>query len=83
MMKRIIAIALVTMTFITACKREVIPTDQIDLGKEYFPVEVGRFIEYDVDSLVYNNFTHDTDFVHLQFRDEITTSYTDNAGHTS
>ena len=65
-----------------SCKRQVLPLDQT-IGKEYFPVNEGHFIEYEVDSTIYNTFTHDTQFVHLEFRDEIGALFTDNQGRTS
>jgi len=69
------------LVVIASCKRQVLPDQAI--GKGYFPVNEGHYIEYEVDSTVYNTFTHDTQFVHLEFRDEIGSQFEDNQGRTS
>lgn len=81
-MKNSIWLLFFLLVFVS-CKREVIPADQVDLGKEYFPLIEGKFIEYDVDSLIYNNFTSDTEYVHLEFRDEVKSQFIDNEGRPS
>lgn len=52
-LKILVAIpALATLIFV-ACKKT--PDDyQTELGKEYFPLEVGKFIEYEMDSTIYD-----------------------------
>ncbi|GBL35988.1 hypothetical protein EMGBS15_15830 [Filimonas sp.] len=71
------------MVFLVSCKREVLPPDAASIGKDYFPLKEGHFIEYEVDSLIYNTFTKDTDLVHIEFRDEIAGTFADNLGRTS
>jgi hypothetical protein len=66
-----------------ACKREVIPPDEVELGKEYYPLAIGRFVEYDIDSTIYNDFTKDTEFVHREFRDEVVSDFLDGEGRFS
>lgn len=79
---RFVFFLLLSLTIIS-CKRKVIPPGEIELGKEYYPINSGHFIEYDVDSMRYNNFSLDTEYVHLEFRDEIGDEFIDNEGRPS
>jgi len=50
-----------------------------ELGTSYFPLSIGKYITYSVDSVFYSeNFPPDT--VSLQVREEITDTLTDNQG---
>lgn len=66
-----------------ACKRQTIPPDEIELGKDYISLTEGHYIEYDVDSIVYNDFNQSTDTFHTEFRDQIGTEFIDNEGRQS
>lgn len=45
------------MTFVLGCTSEkVSPDEEIHLGMDYFPLEVGRYIEYNVDQTLYDIF---------------------------
>lgn len=72
----------ITMTVFVGCKREVFPSEEVS-GKDYFPLSEGKYIEYAVDSILYNTFTKDTERVHCEFRDEITSQFPDNEGRNS
>ncbi len=76
-------LSLLILTFFASCKHEVLPPDAAGLGSDYFPFVIGHVIEYSVDSLKYNTFSSDTDFVHLDFKDEIVSEFTDNTGRDS
>lgn len=82
-MKYIWSLTVVGLFFLSSCKKEIIPADEVELGKDYFPVMAGHFIEYDVDSILYNDFTKTTDTFKLEFRDEIGETYLDNEGRQS
>ncbi len=58
-------------------------TAPIEFGYDYFPLEIGKYIEYDVDSVIYdigagNNVTIRNNSI--QVREEITDSFPDNEG---
>ncbi|HNB81478.1 MAG TPA: hypothetical protein PLP34_05970 [Chitinophagaceae bacterium] len=81
-MKRYLFLLLL-LSILYSCKREVIPPGEIEIGKEYFPLQTGHFIEYEVDSLRYNTFNHDTEYAHLYMRDEVGDKFYDNEGRES
>lgn len=65
-----------TSTFIYSCKKDkgVAP----DMGYNYYPTTIGWFIEYEVDSISYNDFTNSIDTTHY-FLKEVIESEFDNA----
>lgn len=69
--------------FFASCKRQVIPPDDVELGKEYFPLTIGHYIEYDVDSFLYNDFEKRIDTFHFELRDVIESDFLDNEGRKS
>ena len=71
------------LAIFSACKRAVIPASEVTLGKEYFPLSLGHFIEYQVDSIVYDDFHKTTDTIHFQYRDEVADTFADNEGRKS
>lgn len=74
---------LIPALFLISCEKEIIPADEVELGKNYFPLSVGHYVEYHVDSIVYNDFTQTTDTFSMEFRDEISSSFTDNENRAS
>ena len=66
--------------FFFSCKDEQVIEDfSIDLGYEYFPLEVGKFIVYQVDSMVYNIKSEGTiDSTSFFIKEEITDTLLDN-----
>lgn len=62
--------------FYASCKKEK-ETINVDLGYEYFPVKVGSFVIYQVDSLFYNDFTSTIDTFRFQVKEKIAGSFTD------
>jgi hypothetical protein len=55
-----------------SCKKEQEPA--FDFGYEYFPLDSGRFVIYNVDSIVYDDFTGTIDTFKYQLK-EITTAF--------
>ncbi len=82
-MKLWIGIPLVCCVALWSCKNETEPASDIAMGKEYYPVQVGKFIEYNVDSFFLNDFDCSTTPASYQVHDEITETFTDNTGQTS
>ncbi|HAD33769.1 MAG TPA: hypothetical protein DCF44_04620, partial [Chitinophagaceae bacterium] len=76
-------ILLLSVGLTAACKRQVIPADETDLGKEYIKLAVGHSIEYAVDSIVFDDFNQKTDTFQLEFRDEVASTFEDNEGRLS
>jgi hypothetical protein len=82
MKQSIIAFSVLTL-LLFSCKKEIIPADEVELGKDYYPLTTGHFIDYAVDSIVYNDFNQTTDTFKLEFKDEIEDQFLDNEGRTS
>ncbi|MBI5913889.1 MAG: hypothetical protein HY842_00810 [Bacteroidetes bacterium] len=73
---------LFALAFLVACKET--PDDyEADAGLEYFPLEVGKFIEYEVDSTIYDPNGDTTVFSSKTFvREEVLDTLSDNNGNT-
>jgi len=57
---------------IASCKKdETVP----DLGYGYYPAAIGTYVVYDVDSFVYNDFTHKIDTFQFQVKEIIDSSF--------
>jgi len=55
----------------------------IEFGYDYFPLEIGKYIEYDVDSILYDVTAGNNTTVRnnsIQVREEVTDSFPDNEG---
>lgn len=78
-MKRYIYLSVVLFLIaFWGCKRT--EEEQPDMGYNYVPLEVGHYIIYEVDSIVYNDFNGDTLHYHYQLKELIESTYADNAG---
>ena len=78
-MKQIIGIFSVSIILalsLFSCKKD--KSTAPDLGYNYFPDQVGRYVVYDVDSFYYNDFTNQTDTFKFQLKEKIQSIYYDN-----
>lgn len=81
-------ILLQTFVFIallfSACKKDK-TVETVDIGYNYFPTEVGRYVVYQVDSISYNDFFTPVkiDTTHFQLKEVIESVFTDNEGRES
>ena len=61
-----------------ACKNKTeLPPD---VGYAYAPVVLGKYIVYDVDSTVYDDFNKDTTYYKYRIKEKLEENYTDNQG---
>lgn len=60
------------------CSKKNIPTDESGFGLEYYPTMQGKFVEYDVDSIVYTDLPVDTIYYKYRIKEKIADSFTDN-----
>jgi hypothetical protein len=51
-----------------------------DGGYSYFPNEIGHYCVYEVDSAIYDDFEHDTDYFRYQVKEIVESYFTDNQG---
>lgn len=61
-----------------SCKKRVV--SQPDLGYNYAPVTLGKYIIYDVDSVVYDDFNKDTTYYKYRIKEKLEESFKDNVG---
>lgn len=72
-------ILFVCFSFFISCKKDK-STSTVDIGYNYYPDAVGSYIEYDVDSIVYDDFDHDTDYYKYRLKEVVESIFPDNAG---
>ena len=66
---------------LAACQTRTLDPAAQDRGADYFPLEVGRWYEYEVDSVGYGVFGKDSS--RYQLREEVTQTFTDLTGATA
>ena len=78
MTKYIIGLFFITLFFIS-CKKEndIYTTESIN---DYYPLQVGKYITYDLDSTVFVNFGQEDTIVSYQVQDRVDAQITDNLG---
>lgn len=77
-----ILISFVVLFFFFHCsKKNPLNTEAI-LGQDYFPTEAGRFVEYDIDSTVYNELLNSSVLYQYRIKEKFTGTFTDNEGRT-
>lgn len=62
-----------------SCKKN--DTTTVNMGYHYFPVNVGHWVSYLVDSISYNDFTHTIDTSQFQIKEKIESEYVDSLGY--
>lgn len=67
------------LLYTSACKKDH-PVKTIDLGYNYFPLEEGKWLIYDVDSIVHDDNNQTIDTFNYQIKEVLTSSYLDNDG---
>ena len=76
-LKLILGLFLLVTVFYSCSKDDSVETY---IGYEYFPTNVGHWIEYDVDSIVKDDFFGHSDTFQFQIREEIDSIFIDNSG---
>ena len=67
------------MLFFISCKKEVISYSSESIH-DYFPLQVGKYITYELDSTLFINFGQEDTLVSYQARDVVYDTTTDNLG---
>jgi hypothetical protein len=80
-MKRPILLLVICALWLSCSKDE--PVYVLDEGYNYFPVEIGRYVIYDVDSIVHNDFTQTVDTFKYQVKEYFESSFSDNSGRST
>lgn len=80
-MIRIIAV-IAFLALFASCKKKTASLDTASIH-DYYPVEVGKFITYNLDSTVFINFGQKDTVIHYQVKDVVDAAITDNIGRPS
>jgi hypothetical protein len=59
-------------------KKKTASSEPINLGKEYYPETIGKFVVYDIDSTWYNELTFQPTIVKYRIKEKFTQVFTDN-----
>lgn len=78
---RVVTAIAISASVLTACKDDV-ATPQ-DLGSDYFPLRVGHWVEYQVDSMWRDDVLNIRDSVSYRLLQRVEEVYTDGGGRTS
>jgi len=69
----------ILLILIISCKKNQ-KEPALDVGYEYYPINLGKFIVYQVDSIVFNDFTGTIDTFCYQIKEFIESDFIDNQG---
>ena len=73
-----ISIVIVLSFILFSCKKDDVVPEKLDLGYDYFPVKVGQYLIYDVDSIAYLQPSGDTVIEKFRIKESIEAIYKDN-----
>jgi len=65
---------------IQACIKKSAEQQNINLGQDYYPTTLGKFVEYDVDSVVFNELSSVPDTFRYRIKEKFTAHFSDNEG---
>jgi len=55
----------------------------VDMGYDYAPTTIGKYVVYDIDSVVYDDFKKDTTFFKYRIKEKLEEIYIDNEGRSA
>jgi hypothetical protein len=82
-LKRIVYIFLFLIPLFFFCTKKKLPVDETILGLDYYPTTAGKFIVYDVDSIIYTDLPKDTIIYKYRIKEKIADSFIDNQGKSA
>lgn len=82
MNKALLPFSLIALISVVSCKKDEAPPP-IDMGYAYFPVDTGRWIQYQVDSAWQNDLTGVTGSISYPVREKVTQDFTDPEGRAA
>ena len=81
-MRKYFLVSSVLMLLMISCKKET-ESFQTATVSDYYPTQVGKYINYDLDSTVFTNFGQTVTVNHYQVQDRFDAEITDNSGRPS
>ena len=79
MKNHLIILSFIVVSLIS-CRKKNIPQDSNILGLDYYPTASGKYVVYDVDSIVYTELPKDTLVYKYRIKEKFTDTFTDNLG---
>lgn len=81
-MKKLLYI-LALMAVFAACKKKTVPETWVVHGLDYYPTSIGNYVIYEVDSIVYDEFTSDTTHYKYRIKEKLEEEFTDPENKTA
>jgi hypothetical protein len=63
-------------------KKKMVSYDHL-LGLDYYPTSIGKYVIYDVDSIIYSDLPRDTVIFKYRIKEKLADTFTDNEGNTA
>ncbi len=79
----LLVLAVLTLFYTSSCKKETEDRSYSEPTRGYFPLQIGRYVVYDVDSITWNDFDCSRRERHLNMRYTVSDTFTDGAGRPS
>ena len=80
MKKGIYILAALALFLVFSCKKKKEPITKPDLGEAYYPTTIGKYVVYDVDSIVFAEIGYAATSYKYQIKEKIEEEYTDMQG---
>lgn len=71
---------IIGLLYVSSCKKDTPVSPVPDLGFQYFPLNLGYYTVYDVDSVVHDDFLDSVKPYKYQLKELVESKYTDNEG---
>jgi hypothetical protein len=72
-------LGIISLSFFS-CSKKKVPEDLSNLGLDYYPTKLGKYVVYDVDSIVYTQLPKDTLVFKYRIKEKLTDTFSDNLG---
>ena len=74
---------MLVLAVLVSCKKKTEPIEPMDVGKDYYPLTLGKYVVYDVDSIIYDEFTFDSTHYKYRIKEKIEEEFTDSENKTA
>jgi hypothetical protein len=81
-MERLVTIMALLALFLSGCNKKTNSYNEAVLGLDYYPLTLGKYVVYDVDSVIYTELPKDTVVYKYRIKEKFTDTYTDSKGET-
>ena len=84
MYKQFFPYQILLLVFVVSCNKQTVEDFDVDFGYDYFPLEVGKYLIYESDSIIYDPIAEGTEVLITKtfVKEAITDTVVDNSGNT-